>query len=429
VHAADQALSVGRAFQKEQTKMIHYCHQSKDRVTHDTIPTLENGLFALALFRTRLKEEILEGKALLEKILNFEVEGNFPVYLHEYPHLSDSFLGLRLLPVLFWVRRDFAHILGELKEKIDGAIERILSHLPKELPRWAKFRLEALEGKVGELPDTEWGLSEALISLQIAEGCGAAIGEAMAKIALLWEPDLQLYTGSSTRRYQRRNTVAPTVFGLYLSHFAKNPIKTGEPHPLFLYGALVRPIKTALTFQKRQSPFIQFTPEGECPLFIGFRGDQITHSFVLAKKHLHVEKEGELLIIRLPNELPDDEEKSYEVNFFLNHHEDHQLFVNGKKATVFQEEDRVEIRSKSLTLRLRLLEGEGIFFGHLMRGNRPSQLSCRGEAQFAAYDWRIALRTVKREEVSTIRVQIQVEQELESPQPLPSHASHCLHTQ
>ena len=61
------ALNMGRKLQKKQTGFVHCCKESEDFVTHDTIPSLENALFALSLFRSRLADNVLEGKALIEK--------------------------------------------------------------------------------------------------------------------------------------------------------------------------------------------------------------------------------------------------------------------------------------------------------------------------------------------------------------------------
>ena len=60
--AINFAVDTGRRMQRKQTGFVHYCNQSEDLTTHDTIPVLENALFALSLFRTRLADNVLEGK-------------------------------------------------------------------------------------------------------------------------------------------------------------------------------------------------------------------------------------------------------------------------------------------------------------------------------------------------------------------------------
>lgn len=429
MRAVDLSLHAGRSFQKEQTGFVHLCYQSKDGA-HDTIPVLENALFALSLFRTRLSDPVLEGIALIEKLLPFEVEGNFPVYLHEYPNCADLFLGIRLLPVLFWILHDFSNVLKDLRGQIEACIERIVKKNEGEsLPAWAADRLKALEGEAPREPEnlTEWG--EALISLEIAEARGAQVEPLLAKAWTLWDPELFLYKGKCKRRDQLKGEGAFSLFGLYLSDWNRQfPKSAEEPHRIHLKGSLVRPLKSALPKAISESPFVQFTKDALCPLFVSWKGEKAVHSFVFAKKHLEVDGSGEELILSYPEEIPEEEDRMCEANFYFNYHEEHQIFVNGVKASAFQEGDFVEIRSKNLTIRLSFAGEGGTFFGHLMRGNRPSQHGCVGEAKFAAYDWRLALRTVKRGAEATIRVQVALERTQESQPPLPLHASHCLHT-
>ncbi|NGX39079.1 MAG: hypothetical protein KR126chlam1_00399 [Chlamydiae bacterium] len=429
MQTANWALQAGRSLQRKQTGFVHYCAQSEDGISHDTIPVLENALFALALFRTRLADNVLEGKALLERLLPFEVEGNFPVYLHEFPQMHDPFLHLRLLPVLFWVRSDFAHVIGDLKERLDGCMEGILQRAQEQsLPRWAAYRCLAFEGKLGPTPQGlfEWG--EALISLQIAEKRGLAIEEEIAKAYAEWHPDLHLYTGPALRRHQRGSEPDLSLFDLFLSEWQKDfPMRGSEIAPLHLRGALIRPLSFTPKIESKPLPYIHFDEAEECPLFIGWKGERSVHTFALAKRHLSVEGSVEEIVLTFPEERPDTDEKRLEINFFLDHHPDHEIFVQGAKATTFQMGDEVEIRSDGAKILLSFSGEGGKFFGHILRGNRPSQHCCTGKREFAAYDWRIAIRTVSREKNAIMRVQVHLQQEPES-QPLhPSHASHYPH--
>ena len=94
-----------------------------------------------------------------------------------------------------------------------------------------------------------------------------------------------------------------------------------------------------------------------------------------------------------------------ELAFYLNHHPDHQILINGKKATTFVPGDQVEIISKGMriTLSFSVESGKGKFFGHLLRGNRPRQLH---GTKFDAYDWKIALRTLERDSLCTVGLEI-----------------------
>ena len=97
-HLIDQAVTVGRTYQSPQTGFIHYHKSCPNSTVHHTIPIYENALFILALFRTRLMDNIKEGQSLLAKLLHFQnKEGNFPVYLHEFPLCRDFSTGIQLL--------------------------------------------------------------------------------------------------------------------------------------------------------------------------------------------------------------------------------------------------------------------------------------------------------------------------------------------
>ncbi len=383
--AINLALESGRRLQRKQTGYIHYCHQSEDLTTHDTIPVLENALFALSLFRTRLAENVQIGKALIERLLAFEVDGNFPTYLHAYPHISDPYLNLRLLPIFFWISVDFGHVIGGLKQDLEKCIERILG-APQESttrPNWARFRLDAFEGKMGSLPGNVYDWSEALISLQIAEKRGASIEEPIREAFKLWHPDLCLYIGPAARRNQEGHLPELTLFDLFMCQWQKRfSERTAKIAPIHLHGALIRPLGFEVEQEKLPIPYVHFNNQDECPLFIAW--DQ--HTFVMAKQQHQVEGHAEEIKI-----YPKEEE----INFFFNHHSDHQIFVNGVKANTFRQNEIVEIKSKGLTMQFQFSAEDGAYMGHILRGNRPSQHHCKGENQFAAFDWQIAIRTVK----------------------------------
>ncbi len=419
MQSANLALQAGRLLQKKQTGFVHYCYQCEDGQTHDTIPVLENALFALSLFRSRISDHVLEGKALVERLLPFEREGNFPLYLHEFPQTLDPYLGLRLLPVFFWMVTDFGHVMGGVKEALIRCIDQIICHAEGiELPDWAQFRLDAFKGRVGFLPNTLYDWSEALISLQIAEKKGVKIEEAIQEGCKLWHRSLRTYIGPAHRRHQMREEPDLTVFDLFMSQWDQS-LDDQMLRPIHLRGALIRPLSIKPTFCEKPMPFIHFNPKEECPLWIGWE----RHTFVLAGKHLKVEGDAEELILHC------NSEEEIPVNFYLDYHSDHEVFINGGKATTFCAGDRVEIRSKGVQISLSFSMQDGTYFGHLMRGNRPSQHGCKGNDHFTAFDWRIAIRVV-RPGTSPMRVRLQVDsQKLENPQPLPLHASHCPHTE
>lgn len=385
MQAANRALKSGRSFQKKQTGLVHFCYQSEDRNTHDTIPTYENALFALALFRSRLADNVLEAKALIEKLLPFEMEGNFPVYLHDFPEQNDPYLGLKLFPVFFWIVHDFSHVIGDLKEKLPACMDRIVERAKgMDLPPWAAFRLKAIQGEVGILPKTVFDWGEGLVSLQIAEKKGADIEEAIQMAASLWHPGISLYVGPASQRHQDGLFPEVNLFDLFMCEWQKKyPKRLEALAPVHLKGALIRP--RVVTLEEKPEPFID-----QDPLFIAWKD----HTLTMAKK-------GE-----------------ESIDFYLNYHPDHEIFVEGKKATTFQEGQELEIRSKDLSIKISFVSDDGVYFGHLLRGNRPAQHATKGENLFSAFDWRISIQTVREGKPPRLMIRVdqfslQKEQEIE----------------
>lgn len=113
------AVSAGRSHQSPQTGYIHFCPYQREEDLQDTIPVMENILFALALLCTRNMDSTAEGNALLGKMLAFQNRdegdsyGNFPVYIHEFPKCKDPLFGSQLLVPLFWLLKEETPYLNE----------------------------------------------------------------------------------------------------------------------------------------------------------------------------------------------------------------------------------------------------------------------------------------------------------------------------
>ena len=120
-----------------------------------------------------------------------------------------------------------------------------------------------------------------------------------------------------------------------------------------------------------------------------------------------------------------------EIEFFADFHPDILFRINGMPATTFELGQKIEIIAENLKLSIlfECAEGDGRFFGHLMRGNRPSQLRDREGTQSAgiellspntkalaakrnslapSYDWTLFLRTLRRSPYCKIKATIHV---------------------
>lgn len=129
------AIAAGRAFQSPQTGFVHYYFSQPNSSVHQTIPLYENLLFALALLRSRVIENIKEAQTLLSRLLSFQNQveglscGNFPFYLHEYPFCRDFSVGISLLAPFYWILKGFGHVLGqELRQRLERSVDGIVQY-------------------------------------------------------------------------------------------------------------------------------------------------------------------------------------------------------------------------------------------------------------------------------------------------------------
>lgn len=354
------SLAACRKRQSARTGFVHL---------EDTIPTLENFHFALALCLQKTREGVGEARDLLTRLLAYRSStGNFPVYLHDFPHTYDACHALRLAPILLRLHREFGTYLPALP--LHPFIPETLS------PLWA-HRLAALKGE--PLPDlslhaltaSEW--AEAILSFQMA-GIPSPIPPV--------HPELQFYCGN--RKGCTQSGTEPTpVLVEWLFEGTLTP-RLSADHPL----------------QIRLAAYHSLPLSKEAPPLLAWLGDKRSlHTIETTGQALPLEKGWELTF-DLPEGVEVSREDLYEAVLYLNRSPEHTLKVNGLSATTFQLGDRVTWGTRSLVFEL--LEGEGRFVGHLIPANRPSQAA----TGYAAHDWKIGLRTLRRTGACRIRVQI-----------------------
>lgn len=133
------ALNSGRKRKSQQTGYLHHCYNLADQETHLPIPLIENFLYALALLRSRIVENVQEAKTILDGLLHFQnktegdpTKGNFPIYLHDYPVCKDRFIGLHVACAIYWILKQFAPILGQdLKKRLEEALSLSIGQAQK----------------------------------------------------------------------------------------------------------------------------------------------------------------------------------------------------------------------------------------------------------------------------------------------------------
>lgn len=478
------AISAGRNFQSPQTGFIHHYYRHTDENDRHTIPVLENFLFALALLRSRDSDNIAEAKSIISKLIHFQNKiegkffGSFPTYLHEYPDCKDYSSSVHILPIFYWILKQFAVALGnDLKQDVIKSARALLLYnenisKDKEYPfQWRikyaaackafgelwddnelkKKGTEALEGLKNETMKPEFGswlapahIADTLVALQMAY---SNIGNSpwnyfWEYLSSSWSDKAFCYTGPKVKDIQWNEEPLAGLYDLFLGYFTGNySYRAFASHPHQLHAALIQPVT-----EKLPSVSLPFGLQGKVvdynweikqdishtlsaiqKVALDPSSDKGVHPFFLAwgdatRTHSLVCQGGNSTFIDykvLPNGVDllfslfetvqvEDKEKSREILFFVDMHEGLKIEVNEKAATSFQLNERISLISPKFRINLTFIleDGEGRFLGHIMPGNRLSQINIKGENRFKAYDWEIALRTVRRKVPCRIKVEI-----------------------
>ncbi|MGH7889906.1 MAG: hypothetical protein ACRENF_05075, partial [Thermodesulfobacteriota bacterium] len=187
---------------------------------------------------------------------------------------------------------------------------------------------------------------------------------------------------------QERGEPAVTLYDLFLGEWSgKFSSRALKDHPVHLRASLIYPSESITLSPTSYSLSYRLWGDGHPThsLMLSTAGERVENCITLSEKEVQEEME---------------------IAYFCNLHPGTRILINGQKATTFQLGDKVKIVSKDHAIELSFVleEGEGQFWGHLYRGNRPGQLCCRGEEKHEAFDWVIGLRTVKRSAKATIRI-------------------------
>ena len=410
----DLHLSAAKKRKSAHTQFIHHHYTALDSSVRETIPLFENFCYALGLFRTRTVENVLEAKSLLEKLMAFEVGGNFPIYIHEYPHCKDRSLSLELLPVFDCLLREFQSVLGGgIQELLDKLVSRILtyakrSHSERPFPDsvWIYYEAYLTPDSLCAVPSCSSSAecAQYLIALQMAKSRGGDPSLEMQRVQKLWDLDRSVFLGPHLQEGREPEvTLLDLFFAKGSAFFSERALKD---HPIHLRASLVHPL---LVEEEEKTGSLHFTTEDPKQGYLLFWKDQgITHSLVCDHRgsllQANLSNEQGELIITLPETEEFSEHPELPLHLFISEKES-QVLVNSKKATTFRAGDSLTIGR--LEVRFDCIEGEGTFWGHILRGNRPTQKSCVGSNRFEAYDIQLTIRTVRRSKKAVLKVEIQ----------------------
>ena len=405
-------LRAARKRQSAQTGFVHYCSKSQMH-ERETIPLFENFCFILALLRSKMSENIIEAKQLLQRLLAFEVQGHFPLYLHEFPLCNDRMLSLKLLSVFYAIFTDFQAVLGDtLCLHLERLIERIVLNGYQALEqRQLALRYEwmlkayALPSHMPDFfPQTLEQIADILPALHMAYRRNAPIEALLKQLVAKWHGLLLVYLEAQE---QEQATPKPMLLDFFLCDLCQSyPARLLEDHPIHLRTAMVYSFNAVkeesdpLVLASCTSTHIPFQilsshPRQPYTLYWG-SADEL-HSLVCDPKKAECSiketADGAEFTFTLPPFSGDEEEM--QIAFFCNLHPAHRF---KHKATTFQLGQKIELVSKGLTIELTFypLKAQGLFFGHLSHANRPLQCAATAHREHKAYDWQIALRSIKR---------------------------------
>ncbi len=464
------AIDYARKHLSEQTKWVHYYSKDSLFENHDTIPLVENALYALALFRSKNSSNMLEGKELVKRLLHFQSslddsKGNFPHYLHEFPYCQDPYGALRIFVPLYWILIEFAPLLGDnLKNRLTKSLQQSLSfsrNLKSQMTigysrslqlasatlamgclltnkEWKIAGLEELKRLSDISYQNEWmspsEIGKILIAYQMASahiesGCFAPF---LKFVFSTWHQSLTCYAGPALKVLQFKDSPEIKLYDYYLSHFTKTLLTTDRNITISgLYAALIRPIdedlesfslphstsfvsgnKSGYLFMEKQytCSLIDYSKIEENPhkglhiLRLLWKGKERVHSFAMQPENISVNVSKNLSSKNIEfllhyDQCNQNENDAHELvaSFYLDIHPDSIFTVEGKRSNTFQLNQKIRICNSNMNIGLTfsLSEGKGIFYGHLMRGNRPAQRLRNNITDFKAYDWVFYLRAVR----------------------------------
>lgn len=265
-----------------------------------------------------------------------------------------------------------------------------------------------------------------------------------------YEPSIAAYIGPCVQNYYWKASPQPTLYDFFMASFKRLktlPERLTRDSILQLHAALIQP--QDVSFSEKESSVhlagsFEDTKWSLCrsqpPFFIstldhtGNKEDCLWKG-ILPMQLLAGESENFISLvaqggnyrqlttrIEMPDILLDYElstavdvehkEEKRELVLSLTRDKEVSLMVNRKRSNTFKCGDAITIhyQKRSIRLMFSLLEGEGRFIGHIMPGNRASQLALKNGNRFNAYDWQFFLRTLSRTSHCRIRLTITIEE-------------------
>ncbi len=378
-----------------ETSLVHHSHEVKG--SRDCIPLFENLCYCLALFRCHTVEKGVEATLLLDRLLAFQnAEGAFPTYIHDYPAISRPLGPFHALLPLHLIKVRYGHVIeSRVRTRLNEAHEQLVAYCKRcAAPPLLAERLAAIEGEVAESyqlrSSKEW--AHHVLSSQLTEP---------VQEVSIWHPNLDVYCGAP---YDERQYGSRSQKQLIPPQLSPLLVAAPLPQASLQASARIEIDRWVWNIQNGTDHSIavieQFSPsrvpKGFHLIRALFENDI---SFVLPSGNYSYQ-DG---LFTMSEEIPDYRD-TMELSFYITRHPDVDITVEGQKATAFRKGERVGIRAGNHRIELKF-DSEDDYYGHISYGDRPMQME--GD-KFTSFDWRIAIRTVKRVPNSQLRVGLSI---------------------
>ena len=415
----DLALIAGKKRQSPRTGFVHLFHGSESG--SDTIPIYENGCFALALLAQKKAETVLEARQLILRLLAFQTEeGNFPIYLHDFPRCYDPHLGLKMAAVWLRALQEFGAVLGaECKEKLEQSLRIIFEWTEtrhKERPWtplwWFRYRVcravfeqravEAIAFNTDKFSAADWW--EYWVTWQWIS----------TPTCDLYHQGLSMAMGSFPSSQDRFEPIPELIDWICADHFTERLLLD---RPAQIQLSVLKGVQTVPFSGKIPGSICEFgsshaliaarDPQSAVPIRLYWKEESLRSACLEVNgcsTEIKLENGRLFAKIDLPQGMVLQRDDVFEVSLFVDAAPGVDLRIAGEKGTAFSLRDRLSFQTASLRadVSFELLEGEGDFYGHILRANRSSQKAASGALQYEAFDWKIALRTLRRSDRCTL---------------------------
>lgn len=433
-------LNLAAHFFDEKTKLLYFDEEDPYDIASKKASLLYNFAYVFALCRSKNSDNILLAKELLTRLLGFQVSscessnGGFPKYIHAYPEVYDSRACTHIYVVLFKLFQLFHKVFEKpLKDALTRSLDQLKGYLKvahklygtKEDLQPLVFAILGIEDPCEPFTISSKHL-ESLVYLNLYNKELAS--KYRKTLGSFFNKDLGSYAGPFFHEYFEKGKHRPTLFDLYMSS-VENP-QIDEDHPIHLLAALmidVFPVdefklvpKQPLLYREMPVSVLQDTnsaltffdsfepkendsyPKGFHTFAYLFGEKQKPASLVCQVKNMKIEStlsdDTLTLDFTYPEQELEDKKEVSELVFYLTRSEILELFVDHKKATIFKMNETLMIESldRRIELNFEVVDGTGEFLGGISMGNRASQMHQMAIEGFQAFDWKIALRTLRR---------------------------------